>query len=241
MNDLEAQIRDTLRRHEDEAPLFDASDARRAARRTRRRQARNAVIGAIGAAAVIVVFAALGGHVRADRSPAVHDTPSPSLPTPGPDDAHVSGWPGPTRNPAGVYSWDGSPSSQFPNETLGFIHNGYRPGSGDVNIVVQGVPGRLIPHRGQTTVTVAGFEGSYRQFIGENSPASWMDGLPTEEWMVDIQGTTVTVLLVEEPRARQTELAEAHDIIQSMHVQPQDNELGFRLNFTITTNTWDSG
>jgi hypothetical protein len=68
-----------------------------------------------------------------------------------------------------------------------------------------------------------------------------MDGLPTEEWMVDIQGTTVTVLLVEEPRARQTELAEAHDIIQSMHVQPQDNELGFRLNFTITTNTWDSG
>ena len=62
---------------------------------------------------------------------------------------------------------------------------------------MRGVPGRLIPHRGQTTVTVAGLEGTYRQFIGENSPASWMDGLPTEEWMVDIQGTTVTILLVD--------------------------------------------
>ena len=88
---------------------------------------------------------------------------------------------------------------------------------------------------------MAGYEGTYRQFIGKNSPARWMDGLPSEEWMVDIQGTTVTILLIEEPRARETELAEAHDIIDSMRAEPQDNELGFRLDFTLTTNTWDSG
>ena len=241
MNDLEQQVRDTFLRHEDEAPLFDISDARRVAGRTRRRQTRNVVVGAIGAAAVIAALAGLGGLVRADRSPTVLDTPSPSLSTPPPDDAHVSGWPGRTRNRAGVYSWDGVPFPEFPNQTLGLIHNGYPPGSGDVNIVMRGAPGRLIPHRGQTTVTVAGLEGTYRQFIGENSPASWMNGLPTEEWMVDIQGTTVTILLIEEPRARETELAEAHQIIESMRVEPQDNELGFRLNFTVTTNTWDSG
>ena len=241
MNDLEQQVRDTLLRHQDDAPLFDMSDAREIARRTRRRQARNVVVGAIGAAAVIVALAGLGGVVRADRSPTVLDTPSPSLQAPAPADADVSGWPGRTKNAAGVYSWDGIPFPEFPNQTLGLIHNGYKPGSGDVNIVIRGVPGRLIPHRGDTAVTVAGFEGSYRQFIGENSPASWMDGLPTEEWMVDIQGTTVTILVIEEARARESELAEAHDIVASIRMEPQDNELGFRLDFTLTTNTWDSG
>ena len=240
MNDLERQVRDTFMRHEDDAPRFDTSDARRTARRTRRRQTRNVTVGAIGAAAVIVVLAGIGGHVRADQSPAV-DAPPPSLPTPAPDNAGVSGWPGRTRNPAGVYSWDASPFPEFPHQTLGFIHNGYRPGSGDVIIVIRGVPGRIIPHRGGTAVTVAGYEGTYRQFIGKNSPASWMDGLPSEEWMVDIQGTTVTILLIAEHGPRETELADAHAIIDSMRAEPQDNDLGYQLDFTLTTNTWDSG
>ncbi len=94
MNDLERQVRDTLLRHQDDAPSFDISDAPRVARRTRRRQTRNVVVGAIGVAAVIVALAGLGGLVRADRAPTVLDTPSPSLSTPPPDDAHVSGWPG---------------------------------------------------------------------------------------------------------------------------------------------------
>ena len=59
--------------------------------------------------------------------------------------------------------------------------------------------------------------------------------------MVDIQGTTVTILLIAEPRAPEAELAEAHEIIESIRVEPQDNDLGFRLDFTLTTNTWDSG
>ena len=68
-----------------------------------------------------------------------------------------------------------------------------------------------------------------------------MDGFPTEEWMVDIQGTTVTILVIEEPRARNAELADAHRIIESIRMEPQDNELGFRLDFTLTRNGWDSG
>ena len=88
---------------------------------------------------------------------------------------------------------------------------------------------------------MAGFEGTYRQFIGKDSPASWMNGLPTEEWMVDIQGTTVTILVIEESRARNGELADAHRIVESIRMEPQDNELGFRLDFTLTKNGWDSG
>lgn len=242
MNDLEQQVRDTLLRHQDDAPAFDISDAPRVARRTRRRQARNVVVGAIGAAAVIVALVGLGGIVRADRSPTVLDTPSPSVSTPPPTDADVSGWPGrSSRNPVGVYSWDGIPFPEFPNQSLGLMHDGQSRGSGDVNIVIRGVPGRIIPHRGRTAVTVAGYEGTYRQFIGENNPAGWMDGFPTEEWMVDIQGTTVTILVIEEPRARNAELADAHRIIESIRMEPQDNELGFRLDFTLTRNGWDSG
>jgi hypothetical protein len=109
MNDLEREIRDTLRRHEHDAPTFDASDARRAAGRTRRRQILNVAGVGVGTLVVAVALvASLGGLVRADRSPIVLDTPSPSqtsAPTPGPIDRVVHGWPDGGRNPAGVYSW----------------------------------------------------------------------------------------------------------------------------------------
>ena len=119
------------------------------------------------------------------------------------------------------------------------MHNAYKPGSGDVSFLIRGDAGRLIPHRGETPATVAGYEGAYRRFIGED--AGWTNGLPTEEWMVDIQGTTVTILLLAEPGAPQAELDEAHEIIRSMYVNPENDELGFRLVFTLRTNTWDSG
>lgn len=246
MNDLEREVRDTLLRHRDDAPSFDTSEARRVAGRARRRQARNAVVGMVGAAAVIVAFAGPGGLVRADRPPTVLDRPSSSptpVETPGPDDAEVHGWPGTTRNPAGVYSFDARVDAgwMLSDGDTKLMHNGYDPGSGDVTIIFEAVPGRLIPHRGRTAVTVAGYEGTYRRFIGEDSLAGWMDGLPSEEWMVDIQGTTVTILLIAEPGARDTELAEAHEIIESILVEPQDTELGFRLLFTLTSDTWDSG
>jgi len=58
---------------------------------------------------------------------------------------------------------------------------------------------------------------------------------------VDIQGTTVTITLTADPRTPEADVAEAHEIIDSIYVDPQDNDLGLRLVFTIPTNTWDSG
>lgn len=246
MNDLERDIRDTLLHHEDDAPPLDISDARRAAGRARRRQARNVVVGVIAGAAVIVALVAPGGLLRADRPPTVLDQPSPSptsVATPGPPDAVIHGWPGRTRNEAGFYSWDSSPNPQFQHQTMGFMHNAYKPGSGAVNIVIDGAPGRLAPHRGQTAVTVAGYEGTYRQFIAEQDHP-WKDEAkdqPIEEWMVDIEGTTVTILLIANPGAPEAEVAEAHEIIESIRVEPGGPGPGIRLIFTLTTNTWDSG
>jgi len=271
MNDLEHEIRDTLRRHEGDAPAFEISEARRTAGRARRRQVRNVVVGAIaGAAVVVVAFAGLGQLARADRPPAVLNRPSPSqtseacgrseavvgspLPsssvaTPGPD-AKVLGWPSTSRNGPGLYSWDGPGPVGDHYHLEGFMHNGYSHSPGEVSIFISGpdgrpvVPGRLIPHRGQCAI-VAGHEGTYRRFTGKRTALSpgglieWNDS--GEEWMVDIQGTTMTVTLAVNPRTPEADLAEAHAIIGSMYVDPQDNELGFRLIFTLTTNTWDSG
>ena len=59
----------------------------------------------------------------------------------------VYGWPSTGRNPAGVYSWDGSrcgsPSSGH-SCSIGFMHNGY--GSGDVEFYLEVVPEGL-PNR----------------------------------------------------------------------------------------------
>ena len=239
MNDLEREVRDTLLRHQDDAPGIDVSDARRGAGRARRRQLRNVVVGGIaGAAAVIMAIAGFGGLVRADRQPALLDpptTPPMCMATSGPEDAVVRGWPDTTKNRAGVYSWGELRHSDGVNE--GWMHNAYEPGSGDVEIIFEGDPGRLIPHSGQTAVTVAGCEGTYQSFNGEvmGRRGAW------EQWMVDIQGTTVTISLTAGPEASETEVAEAHEIIGSIRAQPRDDTFGFRLLFTLTTGTWDSG
>jgi hypothetical protein len=205
----------------------------------------------------------VNGWVLADRSPTVIDRPtelegacpSPaSVATPAPDRAKVHRWPGTSRNPAGLYSWgelysyetrvelqDGSRPKRTVESTFGFMHNGYSGQTpGEVSITMDGVPGELIPHSGQCAV-VAGYEGTYRRFTGTERPSEsrWDD--PGEEWMVDIQGTTVTITLYVDPETPEFELAEAHQIIDSIYMVPKDNEIGFLLFFTIPTNKWDSG
>ena len=121
------------------------------------------------------------------------------------------------------------------------MHNGYKPGSGEVTITLEGEPGQLVPHQGKAS-TVAGLEGTYRRFIGSyHSPGNWRNGLPIEVWMVDIKGTTITIQLIAKHSASETQLAEAHEIISSLPAEPRHNDLGFRLVFTLATNTWDSG
>jgi len=263
MNDLEREIREALRHHEDDAPTLDASDARRAAGRSRHRQIMNvAGAGVVTLVVLIGLVVGLGGLIRADRSPTVIDRPtvldppcpSPtSVAAPAPDDERAHGWPGTGRNPAGVYSWgevysyvtrvelqDGSRPKRTMESTSRFMHNGYSRSPGEVSIFIEGVPGELIPHSGQCAV-VGGYEGTYRRFIGKDRPSDvrWDD--PGEEWMVDIEGTTVTITLYVDPQTPEAELAEAHEIIESIYMKPKDNEIGFRLLFTIPTKTWDSG
>lgn len=168
-------------------------------------------------------------------------TPSPTVDV-GADEVHL--WPTTARNEAGVYSWckciERSVTAISRNE--GVMHNGYEPGSGDVSILFRGDPGRLTPHRGQTAVTVAEHEGTYRRFLTDHGHWRYLGkGGRAEEWMVDVQGTTVTFLLLAKPGAPEAELAEAHEVIDSIRVEAQDNELGFRLLFTLATDTWDSG
>ena len=271
MNDLEHEIRDALRRHEGDAPRLDAQDTRRAASRTRHRQIVNvASTGAVTLVLVIGLVAGLGGLMRADRSKTVVDRPSPSvvIATPSPSgppssmacgetptsaatplpDARVLDWPDTNRNPSGVYAWDGPGPIGNSYHLEGFMHNGYSRSPGEVAIYITGpegqlplVPGRIVPHSGQCAI-VAEHEGTYRRFTGKVSPTMALDRDDAgEEWMVDIRGTTIVITLAADPLTPEAELAEAYEIIESISVDPQDSELGFRLIFTIPTNTWDSG
>jgi hypothetical protein len=148
------------------------------------------------------------------------------VPDPMPDDAtKVRGWPDTNRNPPGVYSWDGARcASQYC--VMGFMHNGY--GSGEVDIRIVQVPEGGITD-GAAAATVAGHDGLHRRIDAQR-----------KEWIVDIEGTTIAIRLNVRPAASQADLDDAHAIIGSMRTEPRDNDLGFRLVFTLTTNEWDS-
>ena len=62
-----------------------------------------------------------------------------------------------------------------------------------------------------------------------------------EEWVVEIEGRTIAIHLTARPDTSSADLADALGIIESMRTEPQDNGLGFRLVFTLTTSDWDSG
>ena len=139
----------------------------------------------------------------------------------------VRGWPSTRHNPPGVYAWEGT-TCAGPTCVFGFMHNGY--GSGDVEIRIEVVPEPTNSDDGASAVTVAGHEASYRRIDARR-----------EEWIVDIRRTSVSIRLTARPDASQADLDEAHAIIGSMRYERQDNDLGFRLVFTITTDDWDSG
>ena len=108
------------------------------------------------------------------------------------------------------------------------MHNGY--GSGNVEIVLEaGGHGDIAAAEG-TRVPVAGHDGIYRRLDAER-----------EQWLVEIQGTTLSIVLSAEPGTGQADLAEAHAIIDSMRTEARDNDIGFRLVFRLTTEDWDSG
>ena len=239
MNDLEQAVRDTFLRHQGDAPTYDLSDAPSVVSRARRRQVRNVVVGGIaGAAIVIGGIAGFDGFPRTAGPPIGSDRPSGMCRARGTaPEGLLHDWPSHNGDIAGVYSWD---AVRAPDASEGAMHNGFGSGpSGKLTILIDGVPGRLIPHRGRTPVRVAGCAGTHRQFTGD---VDMFDGPGRiEEWMVDIQGTTVTISLAAEPGAPETEVAEAHRIIESIRAVPHDNRLGFRLIFRLETVSWQSG
>jgi hypothetical protein len=114
------------------------------------------------------------------------------------------------------------------------LHYGFHAqwlGSGDVDILISVVPDRPTTDEGATAVTVAGNDGIYRR--------SGIDA-GREVWPVHFEGRTITIRLNAEPGTSQADLDEAHAIIDSIRTEPADNNLGFRLVFTLTTNDWDS-
>jgi hypothetical protein len=152
----------------------------------------------------------------------------PSVVTPTPSyTGVVHGWPSTSQNAPGLYSWDGPPYGDS-YHLEGFMHNGY--GSGDVEIRIDLGSASLVPGDGSTAVIIAGHDATYRGTVGGR-----------ESWIVDIDGTTIVIDLRAKPGTSPADLADAHAIIDSMRTEPQDNHLGFRLVFTLTTNDWDSG
>ena len=138
----------------------------------------------------------------------------------------VQGWPGTRQNPPGLYAWDGT-GCAGPTCVFSFMHNGY--GSGDVEIRMGAVPERTKSDDGASAVTVAGHDAIYRRIDAQRG--------------VDrrIRRTSVAIRLTARPGVSQADLDEAHAIVGSMRYERMDNDLGFRLVFTITTDDWDSG
>ncbi len=184
---------------------------------------------AVAAAAVIVIVVIGSGLLVPPDVGPPPATASPSAPAPSAAarDEVVHGWPDTGRNPAGTYSWDGfSCAGSYCN--VGFMHNGY--GSGDVEILLDFVPGGTVAEGDGTAVTVAGHDAVYRRIDARR-----------ETWTVDIEGTPIGIRLEAQPGTSQADLDEAHAIIGSMRTEAQDNDIGFQLVFTLTTNDWDSG
>ena len=155
--------------------------------------------------------------------PAVTQTTAPAPPTTVPTRVH--GWPDTTENAAGVYSWDGT--SDGPSSNEGFMHNGYASGDVTIRIALASDP---VTTDGATAVAVAGHDALYRRTDAQR-----------EEWIADVDGMNVVINLDARPATSESDLAEAHAIIESMRTEPTSTALGFRLVFTLTTDDWDSG
>lgn len=106
------------------------------------------------------------------------------------------------------------------------MHNAYGPVD-DVDILIRATAPTT--DEDATPVTIGGYDGLYRQFAGG------------KEWILKIEGTTVSILVRMTPDVSEESVADVHAIVNSIRIQPEDNELGFSLVFTLTNDYWDSG
>jgi hypothetical protein len=116
------------------------------------------------------------------------------------------------------------------------MHNGYAAGraANSATITVERAkgpePSASQRPGGWTPVAIAGQEGLHRQVN------------PFEEtWRFELAGTPMEISLTTEPKTKKAAIDEARAIIASIYPEERDNQLGWRLVFTLTTNDWDSG
>jgi len=159
------------------------------------------------------------GWLGAETAPTDGPTPSASV-------SDVKGWPDTGENAPGDYSWGGRPRCAG-SCNFGFMHNGY--GSGDVSIEIAEVPAGTGADNGGAAVTVAGHNAIYRRIDAEQ-----------EEWLVDLGETSVSIRVTSRPGTSESDLAEAHAIVDSIRYQATSPGQ-FRLIFTLATDVWDSG
>jgi hypothetical protein len=193
---------------EPESGVADVHD--RVARRQRNRR--------LGAGAVVVaIWLAIGAAAVTLSSP----TETVPVETPDSTEFDDLGWPRPAAQPAGTYSWDA--------QNFRYMHN-IAPASGGGFGLELMMSVASPAQTGGTPITIDGYDGVYRQ------PNS-VSRRKVEEWIVDVDGTPVSILLVvpggEKQGATEAKVAETHAIIDSIRVEPQDLEPGFRLVFDL--------
>lgn len=210
-----------------------------ARRHRNRRLGAGAIVIGIWVAVAIAAFA-FRPH---DTAPIQPPTPAPS-PTVAPGSVDAQGWPSYDTNPKGLYSWDPWGDCGGGSCDGAWIQNGTDGGSGRISIHFDGVAGITQPHEA-TSLTIFGYEGSYQAgirgdlFLGVGN-GSLGPGYRAscEQWMADIQGTTVTITLCVELGAPAHESVEAHGIIDSIKIESRDADAGFRLVFALPTRHW---
>jgi len=218
-----------------------------------------ALVAVLGGGAVWVAGLATNPSPPVSTSSPTLSSTSDPVPVPTPTGAprpspsageSVAGWPSLVGSWPGLFSWDGSLCAGR-SCNPGFMHSGY--GSGGVAITMGCAAGTFKPPcasvevvdlitAGATAVTVAGRSGWYRTVI-EPEPSPTLDNARlTEEWIIDLDGIWIAIRLYVEPGASAAGVAEAHDIVASLRIEPSTRAaVGYRLIFRLTNDEWDSG
>jgi len=200
-----------------------------------RRNRTRAVSAVVGMACAAILAAVIWSAGPGGSEPEPLESPTPT-----PTQSVVHGWPGTSRNAAGVYSFDGyrcgSGRPKGSCDSGHFMHNGY--GSGDVLMRL------LVKDRGASNQAEAGSESAGDRVAalvaGHEAIYQRLDERH-ERWIVDIEGTTIVIRLDAERGTSRADMSDAHAIIDSMHTEPSERKLGFKVVFTLTNNDWDSG
>jgi hypothetical protein len=144
---------------------------------------------------------------------------SSAVATPSVDTEAVFGWPDADRGPAGTYSWDAQRRSSAMNNTASLPHIRRFP----LKLRMETVRDDLV---GGTPIVIDGYGGTYRALRLPGQP--WI----FESWTVDIEGTLVRIELLVRKKASEA-VAETNAIIDSIRVEPQDQDPGFKLVFEL--------